>query len=473
MCKVLGSVILFFLTAISFAADTPHDKLLKAAKVLAVNSADQNSFDVLKGNLDLYKEPTVKSSLVKVMSFALLNSDKSKFESFKAEIKSKYPSMDFSFVDANASDYKPSLRKNVNYLVLNASSALAFQKGEAPYNITVNPRKDSVEPFEKIKESEIAKVDNQKVIRDKKPIKEIKPAIDKESVFYKVYHAALAAQSGDKEAIRDLVQLTFEKKPEELTSAIVKSITLGMLSFKSKATNGYIIKVNSVYLDNAFLTFLYEQPFSDGKRFNKAIFKPEFEKALQYVVDLTPKLAQEANVNIGVELDETVLAKIAKVREVKRAKEAAEKARLKAEREAELAKLEKKKKKPKVKTIKQGGRTIIVTEFDTTDGESNANLDYAVFEFDNFYKVQQKRTGSSIYKKAYGKYEGGRAILYMEVTSDFQSSGRDYKEQILEGCYQFFKLRAGANGAGGNVDVKMVYNTKTVAGTKKGKVYFN
>ena len=567
--KLVCLVSVFYFVGMAYSADTPFDKLLKASQKLLIDSADQNSFDVLKNSLDLYKEPTVKYSIVKVMGLSLLNSDKSKFDAFKAEINGKYPWLDFSFADKSSADYAGALKKSVNHLALNASSAFEKQSGNAPENITVNPRKDAVDAFgggepvvekkdpvetvetnvEPVRvkdETVVAKVED--VTAEMKEAGKTKTGdIDKDSVFFKVYHAALNAQKGNVEGIRELVTLTFEEKPEELTSAIVKSMALGMLSANSKSTNPYIIKVNSTYFDNPFLNFLDDEPFSvdcrscvgkghrevkcskcltgkcrnckgdgeirykglggemvqktcptckgekvcgvcegdkiiekkcytcgsRGSLFNKKILKPEYEKALQFVVDLTPKLAEEAGVYIGVGINPEAIARVDAIRKVQREKDAAEKARIKAEREAELARLEEERNKPVVKEVKEGGQTVIVTEFEMTEEQSSKNLDYAVFEFDNFYKVQQKRTGSSIYDKVYGKFEGGQAILYMEITNEFHSSGQGYKEQILDGCYQFFKLRSGANGSGKNVDVKVLLNGKVVAGTKKGAVYFN
>lgn len=544
------------------AADTPFDKLLKAAKVVAVDSSNEGSLEVLKGNLDLFKESTVKSSIVKVIGLALLNSDKTKFEPFKSEVKGKYPWMSFSFEDDNAGDYSGALTKTVNYLALNASSAFEDQSGVNPAKLLVNPRMDATEVFGEApsvveqKTEEIAKLDEPKTpvvetnVEDmKEKVKEagktLSGDIDKESIFYKIYHAAVNAQKGNGEGIRDLVKYTFEEKPEELTSAVVKAMTLGMLSAKSKSTNPYIIKVNSVYLDNPYLNFLDEEPItvdcrlclgkghreskckkclngtcrnckgagqirykglggelvektcptcegekkcgtckgdkiekkdcfscgSRGSKFNQAVFKPQFNEALQYVIDLTPKLAEEANVYIGVGINKLALARIDKIRQDQKAKEAEEKARMMAEREKELARLEEEKKKPKVKEIKQNGQTVIITEFETTEGESNENLDYAVFEFENYLKAQQKRTKSSIYEKVYGKYEGGKAMLYIEISDAFNQNAASYKEQVLDGFYRFWKLRSGANGAGGNVDVKMTHGGQVVAGTKNGTVF--
>lgn len=567
-------VLVFFVlvsmaTASVQAADTAFDKLLKAAKVLAVNSSDSDSLDVLKGNLDLFRESTVKSSIVKVIGLALLSSDKDKFAPFKTAVSGKYPGMDFSFEDAG--DYGEALTKSVNYLALNASSAFEEQSGVSPSKLLVNPRMDATEEFgtsQKVVETEIAKVDEdpeglvvERVVDPAvaaKAAKELEEKmkeagatksgdIDKESVFYQIYHAAVDAQKGNGSGIRDLVKLTFEEKPEELTSAVVKAMTLGMLSANSKSTNPYIIKVNSVYLNNPFLNFLDEEPFTvdcrtclgkghkeskckkclngtcrnckgngeisykglggevvrktcptckgekncktckgdkiekkdcyacgaRGSKFNTAVFKPEFNEALQYVIDLTPKLADEANVFIGVGVNKIALARIDSIREVQNAKLEAEKARMQAEREKELARLEEERKKPKVREVKQNGQTVIITEFETTEGDSNENLDYAVFEFDNFYKIQQKRTNSSIYEKAYGKFEAGKTMLYLEISDEFQASGKGYKEQILEGCYRFWKLRSGANGSGGNVDIKMLHGGKVSAGTKNGTVFVN
>ena len=573
--KIVCLLSVFCFAGMGYSADTPFDKLLKASKSLVIDSADQSSFDILKSSLDLYKEPTVKYSIVKVLSYSLLNSDESKFTSFKDEIATKYPWLDFAFVEKNSGDYAGALKKSANHLALNASSAFEKQSGNAPESITVNPRKDVADAFgdagtvanntepegntepvtepegnteseNKTGEALLARVDD--VTEEMKEAGKTKSGdIAKDSIYYKVYHAAMTAQKGEAAGIRVLVKLTFEEKPEELTSAIVKSMTLGMLSANSKSTNPYIIKVNSVFLDNPFLNFLDEEPFtvdcrtckgkghretkctkcingscrnckgegdirykglggamvikkcptcrgekvcgtcegdkvnekkcftcnSRGSLFNKEVFKPQYKEALQYVIDLTPKLADEAGVYIGVGINSAALARVDELRKAQREKEAAAKARIMAEKEAELARLEEERKKPKVKEIKQGGQTIIVSEFETTEGESNENLDYAVFEFDNFYKVQQKRTGSSIYEKVYGKYEGGRAILYMDVSDEFQSSGKGYKEQILDGCYQFFKLRSGANGSGGNVDIKMMHKGKLTAGTKKGEIFFN
>jgi len=559
----------------AYSADTPFDKLLKASKKLVVDSADQDSFTVLKNSMDLYKKPTVKYSIVKVLSLSLLNSDKSKFDSFKSEVQEKYPWLDFSFADSTA-DYSSALKSSVNHLALNASSAFETQAGNAPENISVNPRQDAVDAFGSTEtvaentepvegntdpvETKTKSVEgntepvegNTELARADVVTEEMKEAgktqagdIDKDSIYYKVYHAALDAQKGNASGIRDLVKLTFEEKPEELTSAIVKSMTLGMMSANSKSTNPYIIKVNSVYLDNPFLNFLDEEPISqecrtckgDGQReskcskcltgscrnckgsgeirykglggqvvqkvcptckgekvcgsckgdkviekkcfscgargtiFNKAAFKPQYKEALQYVVDLTPKLAEEAGVYIGVGINKEALARVDTIRQQEKEKFEAEKARMQAEREAELARLEEERKKPKVKEIKQGGQTIIVTEFEMTEGESNENLDYAVFEFENYLKAQQKRTKSSIYEKVYGKYEGGKSMLYIEISDAFNANAASYKQQVLDGFYRFWKLRSGANGAGGNVDVKMTHGGKVVAGTKDGVVY--
>ncbi|MCM8541348.1 MAG: hypothetical protein NE328_13840 [Lentisphaeraceae bacterium] len=556
------SLIVFVLFSICIstaqAADTPFDKLLKASKVLAVNSSDSESLEVLKGNLDLFKETSVKSSIVQVIGLSILNSDKSKFKAFQSDVKAKYPWMDFSFVDKNAGDYNSALTKSVNYLALNASSAFEDQSGVSVSKLLVKPRMDATEEFGSAEKVEVAKLDDPKT---EEPITEVKKDdidvkmkeagktkagdIDEESIFYKVYHAAVDAQKGDGNGIRELVKLTFEEKPEELTSAVVKAMTLGMLSANSKSTNPYIIKVNSVYLDNAFLNFLDEEPFTldcrlclgkgqreskckkcfdgtcrnckgageirykglggemvqkacptckgekkcgtcngdriekkdcyscgaRGSKFNTAAFKPQFNESLQYVIDLTPKLAEEANVYIGVGINKLAIARIDKIRQVQKDKEAAEKARMLAEREKELARLEEERKKPKVKEVKQNGQTVIITEFETTEGESNENLNYAVFEFENYLKAQQKRTKSSIYEKIYGKYEGGKSMLFIEISDAFQQNGAEYKEQVLDGFYRFWKLRSGANGAGGNVDVKMLYQGKVVAGTKDGTVF--
>ncbi|MCM8528511.1 MAG: hypothetical protein NE327_18450 [Lentisphaeraceae bacterium] len=545
------------------AADTPFDKLLKASKVLAVNSSDSESLEVLKGNLELFSETSVKSSIVKVIGLSLLNSDKSKFEAFQSEVKSKYPWMDFSFVDDNAGDYGSALTKSVNYLALNASSAFEEQSGVSVAKLMVKPRMDATEVFGAPETKEVAKLDEEKPEKMKEETPEdnkdelaekMKEAgktkagdIAEDSIYFKIYHAAVNAQKGDGNGIRELVKLTFEEKPEELTSAVVKAMTLGMLSANSKSTNPYIIKVNSVYLDNAFLNFLDEEPFTvdcrlclgkgqreskckkclngtcrnckgageirykglggevvqkacptcegkkkckscngdriekkdcyscgaRGSKFNTSVFKTQFNESLQYVIDLTPKLADEANVYIGVGVNKLAVARIEKIRQAQREKEAAEKARMLAEREKELARLEEERKKPKVKEIKQNGQTVIVTEFEVTEGESNENLDYAVFEFENYLKAQQKRTKSSIYEKVYGKFEGAKSMLYIEISDAFQQNGAEYKEQVLDGFYRFWKLRSGANGAGGNVDVKMLYQGKVVAGTKDGSVFVN
>ena len=567
MNRVL-TVLLFVCLAFSAsAADTHFDKLLKASKKLAVNPSDNQSFDVLANSLDLYKESTVRASLVKVMGLAVLSTDQSKFENFKTEMKTKMPWMDFSFAD-NPGNLPQALKQSVNHLALNASSASEDQSGNSPSKLLVNPRMDATEEFgstnespeiakvddspkeepvtEPVNEAEIAKKDDDFDNKMKEAGKTKEGDIAKDSIYFKVHEAGVLAQKGDGEGIRELVKLTFEEKPEELTSAIVKAMTLGMLSANSKSTNPYIIKVNSVYLDNAFLNFLDEEPFTidcrlceDGKReskcksclngkcrnckgageiryrglggetvqktcptckgekkcstcngdrvekknciscsargsrFNKSAFKPEFQKALQYLVDLTPKLAEEAGVYIGVGVNQAALARIDNVRKVQREKEAAEKARMQREKEAELARLEEEKKKKMTREVKQNGQTVIITEFETTEGESNENLNYAVFEFENYLKAQQKRTKSSIYEKCYGKYEGGKAMLYIEISDAFNANAASYKEQVLDGFYRFWKLRSGANGAGGNVDVKMLHGGKVVAGTKNGTVFVN
>ena len=566
--KLVCLVSVFCFAGMAYAADTPFDQLLKASKKLVTDSADDSSFQVLKNSLDLYKEPTVKYSIVKVLSLSLLNSDKTKFDAFKEEVSGKYPWLDFSFVEKSSSDYVGALKKSVNHLALNTSSAFETQSGNAPADLPVNPRQDAVDAFGST-ETVVEKVEPvvEKVVEKTEPVEggtllaraddvteKMKEAgktkegdIAKDSIYYQVYHAAINAQKGDVEGIRDLVKLTFEEKPEELTSAIVKSMTLGMLSTNSKSTNPYIIKVNSVYLDNPFLNFLDEEPFTvkcrtcDGKGhreskcrkcltgacrnckgegqiqykglggevvrkecplckgekvclvckgdkmeekkcfscssrgtvFDKTAFKQQYDAALQYVIDLTPKLAEEAGVYIGIGINKEALARVDDIRKAQKEREAAEKARMLAEKEAELARLEEERKKPVVKEIKQGGQTIIVTEFEMTEGESNENLDYAVFEFENYLKAQQKRTKSSIYEKVYGKYEGGKSMLYIEVSDSFNANAASYKEQVLDGFYRFWKLRSGANGAGGNVDVKMTHGGKVIAGTKNGEVYVN
>lgn len=549
------------------AADTPFDQLLKASKKLVVNPSDSESMDIVKSKIDLFNESSVKASIIKVIGLATLASDKSSFDDFEIEMKAKYPWMDFSFADADSSAYGDELKKTVNFLALNASSALEAQNGNAPSKLLVRPRTEAVEAFsggdsKMDKEPapteetvEIAKKDDEPVVQDTAEIKEqMKEAaktksgdIDKDSIYYKVYHAAVKAQKGEGDGIRELVQLTFEEKPEELTSAIVKTMTLGMLSANSKSTNPYIIKVNSVYLDNAFLNFLDEEPFSvscnfcagkgqreakcrkclDGKcrnckgsgeisykglggefvrkqcptcegqkncstcagervskkpcttcgtrgtRFNKNAFKPEYVKSMQYLVDLTPKLAEEANVYIGVGVNKLAIARIEAIREDQKRKEAEEKARMKVEREKELARLEEERKKKMTKEVIQDGQRVIISEFEVPAGGSNENLEYALFEFENYLKAQQKRTKSIIYDKVDARFVDGKAMLYIEVSDSFNQNGREYKEQILDGFYRFWKLRSGANGSGSNVDVVMNYQGKQIAGTKNGEVFVN
>jgi hypothetical protein len=557
MFRFIILISVYFCASHMLVAESSVDKMLKTSSAF-VSSSDKASIDLMKQSLGVYKEAHVRNSIVEVVSYALLR-DKGDFETFKASIVSQYPGVDFSFVEKNQGNYDQALKSSLSNLVLNASSASQVMEGNSPLKLTVTPRTVAEtadlnvlvkeEPLD-VKEAdsvELAKVAVREIPDTPLPnesdeAKTRTQDIAKDSIYYKVYHAAKGIQAGEGKAIHEMKKLSFEKASTELTEAIIKAMALGMLSAKSSSYGQYAQSVNKAYEDNDYLGFLQEKPFqvacgpckgvghkelkcrscingtcrncgakgtitvkglsgtetktcptcrgeknckqckgekvtkkdcrvcaSKGTRFNSGILSAQYKEAVQYLIDAAPQLAKDDGLYIGVGDNPLALARLDALRSAKAERvrmrqeqaareEAEETARLDMRRQKKAEREAAKEAADKAKMEAEEG--VIVTEI--PESGTNPNLTHAVLEVRNYLNVQEKRSKSNIYEKCSGSFVKGRPTLVIEVSDGFQNSARSYREQVAEGFYRFWKLRAQQNGVGTNVILELEYDGSTV-----------
>jgi hypothetical protein len=568
MFRFIILISVYFCALDMLAVERPIDKMLKTSAAL-VSSSDKASIDLMKENLDIYKEAHVRNSIVEVVSYALLR-DKGDFETFKTSVKSQYPGVDFSFVEKNQGNYDQALKSSLSNLVLNASSATQVMEGNSPLALTVKPRmvaevaelgtivKEEPLDVEGTDSVEIAKVATPEITDTPLPDeseegKTRTQDIAKDSIYYKVYHAAKGMQAGKGKAILEMKKLSFEKANTELTEAVIKAMALGMLSAKSSSYGQYAQNVKQAYEDNDYLGFLQEEPFqvacgpckglghkelkcrscingscrncgakgtitvkglsgtetkmcptcrgdknckqckgekvtkkdcracaNKGTRFNGSILSAQYKEAVQYLIDAAPQLAKDDGLYIGVGDNPLALARLDALRSAK-----AERLRMREElaareKEEELARLEIRRQKKAAKeaariakeeekkALMDAENGVIVTEI--PESGTNPNLTHAVLEVRNYLDAQEKRTKSNIYEKCSGSFVKGRPVLVIQVSDGFQNSARNYKEQVAEGFYRFWKLRAQQNGVGSNVTLELEYDGATVGVCKDEEI---
>ena len=553
--------ILFF--SVSLNAADSVEKILEASKSLVSGSNDPEAIKTLQASLDEYEEAHVRGAIVEIVSYSLLSGD-GDFDTFRNTIQKKYPQVDFSFVERNEGNYKTAIKTSAMNLVLNASSTRQAHKGNSPRNLTVKVRERTAEPevapFEAdpVKVNPIEPVVLATVIPTEIiPMKSLPTVasvsivreqdVAKESIYYKVYHAAVKIKAGNTKILKDMIAYTFEEAESELTAAIVKAMTVGMLSAKSKLYSKYKNKVSQQYSDNTFFIFLDEAPFlvdcptckgaghtkrkcrscltgdcrsckgqgiieykglnemvkkacpvcrgakkclkcegekvtkkdcrgcgARGVRFNRGILPVQYKNAIQYIIDITPKIASDNGLYIGVGANPVVLARVAALKAEKAEKRLAEEeasdiAREKI-RQEELAQLQRQKEKDERDRLKKmEGEGVILVETPVENGV-NGNLEHSLLEVRNWFTAQEKRSKTSINKKCSAKYSKGNSVLYIDVSKSFQNSDGDYKEQIADGCYRYWKLRLRQNGAGGNPVMIMQFEGEAIAVAKDGVV---
>ena len=95
-------------------------------------------------------------------------------------------------------------------------------------------------------------------------------------------------------------------------------------------------------------------------------------------------------------------------------------------------------------------------------------------EVRNFIRAQERRdkSVSKLMVECSGKFEESRPTILINVTKEFHSSGKDWRKQVVEGWYHFWKLRAGQNGVpnSGKVVVKVKYEGTTVGYAKDDEI---
>jgi len=561
MSKVLIAMVLALFVAQHSYAD--YKKILNASKNLN-SSYSEASVKILKEAASKTESKLLRQNLVELVSNILMEYDEAGFNAFKNEFLLTNPNQDFSFLAKNAGDYKGAYKKTYTYFAMNLLSQAQVSQNKIPQALNLNPRKEPV-PYDAIDneptrvvdvsntqktpivvvEQEIDINEDPRVVAAQKALQDAEDAarnakkeLDKDNIYYEVYHAAVKVEKSDNSGIKELIRYCYKGGDLELTKAVSKAMALGMKNTSSKSLPGFAAKMNKKYPTDGLFDFMQQEPLQvdcakcdgsgedakkctecrDGKcrnckgtgrfaytglgnkiedkpcpvckekttcikcdgtqeekfrcrscygrkvRFVKAAVASEYVKALKYVLTLAPKLADDKGIYIGVGVDKAELARIAQLKQ----------ARIDAKLQLELAaKTAREENEARILAAKKAAEEAASLEEDDSsemidDEGTTPRLKHAILEVRNYLNAQERR-GINFYDKCYGKWVDSQPTLYIVMSTEFIKSDRNFKSQLAEGFYRFWKLRAGNNGLGGKAQLVLLNGSDEVIGGNKGE----
>lgn len=191
-----------------------------------------------------------------------------------------------------------------------------------------------------------------------------------------------------------------------------------------------------------------------GRVFNKGAVPGEFKKSIKKILSLTPNMAFNQGLYIGVGENKIELAKLENKAAKKRLK--LRKERDIGERKIELALIEKKK-----RTLEELNENKSIVPVNLA-GEKQKTLLHAVLEVKNYINAQERRTKSNLYNKASGRFENSMPTLQMEISQELMNKEKSLRNQILNGFKKFWVLRARQNGLRGKAQIEFSYQNEKI-----------
>ena len=273
MKKLFKCVLLVFISfSLNSVANENLKDVLSATGKLLKNSDNESIVGILTDCSKHIESSVLKNKVLEVTALAI----KAQGGDI-TEFKSANPQTDFSKVEA-ATDAKTALKKKLPLLILFLASEYEVQMGNAPSHLEVKVNGHFAPSANNIlSENTTAPIGNapSEDVAEAVPTKPMAPAdIDKESIFYKAYHAAKKVQSGDVEGTKELLKLSVQDNGEEINQMLVKNIALAMINSGGKSLKGYFAKVKKTFGGDEYLTFLDQEPYQTrckkckGKGFN-------------------------------------------------------------------------------------------------------------------------------------------------------------------------------------------------------------
>ena len=98
------------------------------------------------------------------------------------------------------------------------------------------------------------------------------------------------------------------------------------------------------------------------------------------------------------------------------------------------------------------------------------DADYAKAEFLNYLKIQERRSLSDIYKSCSVVKLAGKWTLQLIAGKDLLKMNKELRQQTVDGLYKFWVLRASSNGLGQNVNLQIITPAGEIVGGNKANV---
>ena len=265
--------------------------------------------------------------------------------------------------------------------------------------------------------------------------------VDKDSEYYKVYRAALKVQQNNGEGFSTIIKCAKYGDDVELSRAAVKVIILAMKKRGSKSITTFAKDVLKKFPGENMLGFLKEEPLAklcskcggtgkateklkcsacQGKKYiiTKEAVNKEYINAVKELVEAAPALAAAKGIYIGVDS----------------------------------------------KPVKKDP----FAELDD-DSTPKTDADYATLEVINYLKMQEKRSQEDICSNVEIKKVENQWTLILIAGKDYLTMSKDHREQVAEGFYKFWVLRAGRNRLRGSVNMQILTPDGTLIAQNKGK----
>ncbi len=199
--------------------------------------------------------------------------------------------------------------------------------------------------------------------------------------------------------------------------------------------------------------------YEKGTVFNAQPVPTEYDKSIKFLLDFIPKYAASKKIYITAEL--AAIATQDKIREeLEKAKEMADK-RLEAERIAAKAEEQAAQERKAAKDNLVKNKKIILN--------NPSNIEYALMEFNQFFKARERIQKVSVYETAEAKYVDNKAVLTVFITNTVANAQLTLKEQYFDAFYAYYKMRCQVNGVRNPV-IEVMYNKKLVAIVENGSI---
>ena len=193
-----------------------------------------------------------------------------------------------------------------------------------------------------------------------------------------------------------------------------------------------------------------------GTFFDRKAIPAEYKDTLAAIIQISPELAFDEGLYIGVGKNKILLAATEAVEKEKRL--AKLEARRALEKQQEVARSIREQQQVTKIQREKPDKIYVVREAKN----SQEDIDRATLEMRNYLKNQERSLKVTLFETIAVKVESGSPTLYIEVSSSLMSNSDDSRKQYFEGFKRFWELRARNNGLAGRAQINITRNGKRV-----------